>query len=158
MRGKKRERIIRILLHNQVLTKYRIAKLAQCSYPWVDEFLKFLEQKKLVKITKVIDKKKLVDYWQSIHKTPKRVEYMVQQPLKLLKNTKLRYALTTYQADNIVEHFLFPSRTDIYILPEDKEKWHQLLIKKGLYGKGNFRILIDDEHIFYGTLQIGGYT
>ena len=158
MRGKKRERILRILLQGRALTKYRIAKLAQCSYPWVDEFLKFLEQRQWVKRTEVIDKKKLFAYWQSVHKSPSYTEYMVQQPLKLLKKAKLRYALTTYQADNLVEHFLFPSRTDIYIHKEDKEKWHQLLIKQGLYGKGNLRILIDDEHVFDAAVQTSGYT
>lgn len=158
MRGKKRERIIRILLQGELLTKYKIAKLAQCSYPWVDEFLKFLEQQRLVKDTKVIDKKKLVAYWQRVCKRPKYVEYMIQQPLKLLQKTKLKYALTTYQADNLVEHFLFPSRTDIYIRKEDQEKWHKLLINNGLYGKGNFRILIEDEHVFYAAGQLNGYT
>lgn len=158
MKGKKRERIIRILLQNKVFTKYRIAKLAQCSYPWVDEFLKFLEQQKLVKDTRVMHKEKLFAYWQSIHKSPKYVEYMIQQPLKLLKSVKLKYALTTYQADNLVEHFLFPSRTDIYIHQKDREKWHKLLISHGLYGKGNFRILLEDEHVFYEATQVNGYT
>ena len=56
MRGIKRERIIRILLIEKQITKYRLAKLAKCSFPWVHEFLKLLEKKKLVKITKVINK------------------------------------------------------------------------------------------------------
>ena len=158
MRGKKRERIIRVILQSNGLTKYKLAKLAQCSYPWVDEFLKYLELEKLAIGTIIVNKKKLFGYWQSIHKKPKYAEYLVQEPLKLLKSVKLGYALTTYQGDNLVEHFLFPSRTDIYIREEDKKKWHNLLIKKGLYGKGNFRILIDDEHVFYGSKKISGYA
>jgi len=45
--------------------------------------------------------------------------YMVKEPLELLKKTKLDYALTTYQAETIVQRYLFPSRIDIYIREED---------------------------------------
>lgn len=158
MRGKKRERIIRILLNEHNLTKYKIAKLSGCSYPWVDEFIKILEKKKLVKNTKVINSNKLLDYWTSIHKKPKYKEYMVQKPLELLKKTNLDYALTTYQGDNLIQHFLFPSRTDVYIKESDLDKWHNLLIQKGaLYGKGNFRIILEDENVFYNLQNAQGF-
>ncbi|MEK6906959.1 MAG: hypothetical protein AABW45_00350 [Nanoarchaeota archaeon] len=158
MRGIKRERIIRILLIEKQITKYRLAKLAKCSFPWVHEFLKLLEKKKLVKNTKVINKEKLINYWLSIHKKPRYREYMIQKPLELLKNIRLEYALTTYQADNLIQHFLFPSRTDIYIKKNDLNKWHTLLVKNGLYGKGNFRIIIYDEHVFYKSEKVNNYN
>ncbi len=159
MRGEKRERILRILLaEKRPLSKYRLAKLAGCSFPWVHEFLQLLEQKKLASGIKVANKKKLFDYWLSIHHQPKYREYMVQRPLEFLKSTRLDYALTTYQGDNLIQHFLFPSRTDVYIRKNDLQKWHMVLLKKGLYGKGNFRILLEDEQVFYKRRKINGFT
>ena len=79
---------------------------------------------------------------------------MVKDPLGLLKKTKMNYALTTYQAENIVHHYLFPSRTDLYINEEDLEGWHELMTKNGLYGKGNVRILIADKHAMFGKKKI----
>lgn len=157
MRGKKRERIIRTLLSElQPLTQYRLAKLTNCSFPWVHEFLQLLQKKKLVKSTTVINLKGLLDFWLHIRQKPKYKEYMIQKPLQFLKEVKLPYALTTYQGDNLLEQFLFPSRTDIYIHEADLPPWQEALLQKGaLYGKGNFRILIDDEHVFYksGTVD-----
>jgi DNA-binding Lrp family transcriptional regulator len=158
MRGVKRERIIRVLLIEKNISKYRLSKLTNCSFPWVHEFIKILEGKKLIKNTKVINKEKLIKYWLSIHKNPKYKEYMIQKPLEFLKGIKLDYALTTYQADNLFEHFLFPSRTDIYIKEHDLNKWHSSIVKKGLYGKGNFRIIIADEHVFYKIQDINGFN
>ncbi len=159
MRGKKRERIIRTLLSElQPLTQYRLAKLSNCSFPWVHEFLKLLEKHKLVKGTTVINPKGLLNFWLHIRQRPKYKEYMIQKPLKFLKSIKLTYALTTYQGDNLLEHFLFPSRTDIYVYEADLPKWQAALLQKGaLYGKGNFRILIDDEHVFYKTGTVDNF-
>ena len=38
--------------------------------------------------------------------------------MELLEETDLDYALTTYQAETLVQGFLFPSTTDFYIQPE----------------------------------------
>ena len=152
----KRERIIRVLLNENNLTKYRVSKLAETSFSWTHEFLKQLEKKNLIKGTKVINKSKLIKYWETIHKKPEYKQYFIQKPLKLLKETKLKYALTTHQAENLTQKYLFPSRTDFYIKKEDINKWHKLLTKNGLYGKGNVRILITDEHIFYKSKTIKG--
>ena len=83
---------------------------------------------------------------------------MVKGPLELLKKTKLGYALTTYQAENIVQHYLFPSRVDLYIKESDLDSWHSLMTKNGLYGKGNVRIIIADEHVMYGKRIINGLS
>jgi DNA-binding Lrp family transcriptional regulator len=151
MRGDKQERILRVLLNDkETLSKNEISKRANCTRPWVILFLKNLEKIALIKNTKILNKKKLLNYWKSIHKKPKKFRsYMVKEPLKLLKETNLDYALTTYQAENIVQHHLFPSRTDIYIKEKDLEKWHKLMTKNGLYGKGNVKIIIADEHAMY---------
>lgn len=156
MRGQKRERILRVLLAvSESLSKNELSKRANCTRQWIILFLRELEQKHLIKDTKVIDKKKLLKYWLKIHKKPKKYkEYMVKEPLKLLKKTEFNYALTTYQAENIVQKYLFPSRTDIYIQEEDLKEWHTLMTENGLYGKGNVRLIVTDDHVMFGKRKI----
>ena len=84
-------------------------------------------------------------------------EYNIQDPLELLKTTPLKYALTTYYAESLTQHYLFPSRVDIYVQEQDLEAWHTLLTKNGLVGKGNTRILLDDEHVFYANQKKTDY-
>lgn len=157
-RGLIRERVLRILLNNPSgsLTKYRIAKLSEGAYPWIHELLKQLEKEGAIKGTMVKDFKKLVTLWQKWQVKPSRKEYMLRKPLEVLKNTKLQYALTTYQAENMVQNYLFPSRVDFYIDPKDREKWHRVLSKEGLVGKGNTRILIGDKQVFYNSFEKNG--
>ena len=159
MRGIKRERILRVILSEEKnLSKNELSKRACCTRQWVILFLKELEKKKLIKGTKVIDFRGLIKYWLAIHKRPKKYrEYMIKEPLQLLKKAKLDYTLTSYQAENFVQHHLFPSRVDIYINEEDLQKWHSLLLKEGLYGKGNFRIIITEEHFKYGRRKLNGF-
>jgi len=156
MRGQKRERILRVLLaETEQLSKNELSKRADCTRQWVILFLRELEKEKLVKDAEVIDKKKLLKYWIKIHKKPKKYrEYMVKEPLKLLRKTKLNYSMTTYQAENLVQKYIFPSRTDICILEEDLKEWHALMTKNGLYGKGNVRLIITDNHVMYGKRKI----
>ena len=160
MRGLKRERIIRVLLAEfKSLSKNELSKRANCTRQWIILFLRELEKNKLVKETKVVNPAGLIKFWLTIHKKPKKYrEYMIKEPLKLLKKIKLDYALTTYQAENIVQHHLFPSRIDIYIKEEDFQTWHSLLMKEGLYGKGNVRTIVTEEHIFYGKRKLNGLS
>jgi len=156
MRGQKQEKIIRVLLNEKkLLSKNELSKKAECSRQWVILFLRQLEKKNLVRETKVIDPKKLMNYWIGLPKAKTRFkEYMIKDPQKILKNTKLEYTLTTYQAENLMQHYLFPSRIDIYVKDEDQQKWHQLLTKNGLYGKGNVRLIVSDMHISYNKRRI----
>lgn len=158
MRGLKQERILRVLLTEPAsLSKSELSRKAQCTRQWVILFLRELEKKKLVKATKVVNPVKLINYWLTIHKQPRKYrEYMIKEPLRLLKKIKLGYALTTYQAENIMQHHLFPSRIDIYIKEENLQSWHSLLLREGLYGKGNVRIIVAEEHTTYGTRKING--
>jgi len=157
-RGRIRERVIRILLNEPTgtLTMYRISKEAKCSFPWVHEFLRKLETKGLINKTKVKDYTGLVKYWLEVKTKADKKEYMHRDPLSLLKRTRLQYALTTYQAENIVQNYLFPSRIDLYIREKDAEQWHKLITKEGLVGKGNMRLLIADDHVFYGSFERRG--
>ena len=158
MRGKIRERMLRILANNSSgsISKYRIAKLADCSYPWVREFFLKLTKMDIVKGTEVLDYPGLLNYWQSHRIKCKHREYMLKDPLKTLKNTSLPYALTTYHAENLVQNYLFPSRVDIYIKENDWGQWHDILSKNGLVGKGNVRLLLSDEHVFYNSFEKDG--
>ena len=157
MRGDKQERILRVLLDSKpVLSKNEISKKTGCTRQWIILFLKELGKKGLVEATKVKQPRKLFEYWLRIHKKPKKYrEYMVKSPLDLLKAAKMDYAATTYIAENIVQHHLFPSRIDIYIKQQDLELWHNLMTKNGLYGKGNVRIIISDEHVMYNKRKLG---
>ena len=155
MKGKIRERILRILLTHPDGSLYQllISKEAQCSQPWAHSFLHKLEKKQLIKETKVIDIQGLFSYWLEINQYPKYREYNIQNPLDLLKKTKLKYALTTYYGENLTQNYLFPSRVEIYIQEKDAGAWHELLTASGLVGKGNFRLFLDDEHIFYHNIK-----
>lgn len=158
MRGCKRERIVRVLLtESKPLSKNELAKRAHCTRQWVILFLREIERKKLVQGTKVRNPARLIKYWLTIHKKPQPYrEYMIKEPQRLLKKVKLPYVLTTYQAENLIQSHLFPSRIDLYIKQEDKQKWHALLMREGLYGKGNVRIMVADDHIDYGKRKING--
>jgi predicted transcriptional regulator len=157
-RGKIRERVIRILLNEPkgTLTMYRISKEVKCSFSWVHEFLRKLETKGLVNKTKVKDYTGLVKYWLDVKTKADKKEYMHRDPINLLKKARLLYALTTYQAETLVQHYLFPSRIDLYVRGEDAAQWHELITKEGLVGKGNLRLLITDDHVFFGSFQRAG--
>jgi len=165
-RGIVKERILRVLLNNpdEGLTKYRIAKLSNGTFSWVHEFLGFLEKHNMIKVKTeqgkssqkilVSNFSKLLFFWQQCMVKPRKREYMVRDPIEILKNTKLKYALTTFQAENLIQNYLFVSRVDLYIRPKDEKKWHNLLAMEGLVGKGNTRLLIKDEHVFYNAFRI----
>jgi predicted transcriptional regulator len=159
-RGILRERVIRVLLTEpqDSLTKYQLAKKAECSFPWTHELLGKLETLGLVKRTKVTDHAGLLKYWLQVKTKPEKREYMHKDPINLIKKAELPHALTTYQAENIVQKYLFPSRTDLYIRTENVEKWHKLITAEGLVGKGNLRLLIADHHVFYGSFKRQGLT
>ncbi len=160
MRGDKREKILRVLANSkEAMSKNELSKKAECTRQWVILFLKELKKKKLILGTSPVDRKKLLEYWVNLAKKPKKFRsYMVKEPLELLKKSKLDYALTTYQAENIVQHYLFPSRIDIYIKEEDLDSWHSLMSKNGLYGNGNLRVIVANSHVMYKKRIINGLS
>lgn len=152
-RGYVKERIIRTLLNNPsgTLTKYRAAKEAGASYSWTHEFLASLERGGFVEGTTVTDYRGLIVYWRSIRSRPRKRDYMVQEPMPLLIDTNMEFAVTSYQGETLVQGYLFPSRVDVYVRGEDQWRWHKLLSDNGLVGRGNVRTLVDDEHVFYNS-------
>lgn len=162
-RGQVKERILRVLLNqandqSEKLTKYKIVKLAKANISWVIELLKKLEKQGLVDGTRVKDYHGLITMWKNIRIRPDVREYMVRDILDLLRKTDMKYALTTYAAENLVQKYLFTSRIDFYIQPNDLHKWHNMLSEKGLVGKGNVRLLLTDEHVFYNSSVRDGLT
>jgi hypothetical protein len=159
-RGEKRERVIRVLLNEPSgkLSKYRVSKLAQCSFSWVHEFSKELEQKGFIEKTTVRDYSGLVKFWLKIKTRPRAFGFMHRDPNALIKNTLLPYALTTYSAENLVQHFLFPSRVDLYIKKDDMQRWQKMIMTDGLMGQGNLRLIVADEHVFYKYNEIQGFN
>jgi DNA-binding Lrp family transcriptional regulator len=159
-RGVKKERILRVLLNQSdgELTKYRIAKEVDASEPWVLEYTGELEQRGLIEDTAVLEPRKLHEEWQEIRVQPNQVSVSLQQPMDLLQDTDLDYALTTYQAENLVQGFLFPSTTDFYIRPEQAEEWTDIIENRGLLGGGNTRVRVTDDHVFYKTARRDSHT
>ena len=153
-------RVARILLNEPAgkLTKYRIAKLADSGYSWIHELLQRLEKQGIIHKTRVRDFRSLFLWWQKWQPAFQYREYMVQKPLELLQETDLEYALTTYRAENKIQNYLFPSRTDIYVHHSDRLQWHKLFVANGLVGKGNVRVIYGDEHVFYKSFQVDGLT
>ena len=116
------------------------------------------ETKREIEETHVIDVIGLFNYWIEISHPLQFREYNVQEPLEILEKTDLKYALTTYQAETLTQNYLFPSRIDFYIKEKDVQTWHKYLTKNGLVGKGNVKIIIDDEHVFYKNRKRQKYT
>lgn len=149
-RNIKNLRIIRVLLSEPKgdLTKYRIAKKAGCSLPWVIEFLRNLESKGIVRNTKVLDIDSLVDHYLKVMPKIKYFDFYTPEPFKLLEDIDLSYALTTYAAENFITRQLFITRYDIYIIESQFENWKKKILKNGLIGKGNLRLIFSyDEDI-----------
>jgi len=160
MKGDKRERIIRILLDTPdgSLTAYRVHIKAECSEQWTGSYLKKLENMNLTKKTKVTNIYGLFEHWLRIRAPLEFAEYHLQKdPLTIIKNSNLSYALTTYQADNLIHRYLFPTRTDIYVLNDELNLWHKTLLSHGLIGKGNTRIIIADPHLIKNSIKQKGY-
>lgn len=159
-RGVKKERILRVLLNHPdgALTKYRIAKVVDASGPWVLEYTGKLEQDGVIEDTTVLEPRQLYEEWQDVRISPNQLSVSLQQPMDLLQNTDLDYALTTYQAENLIQGFLFPSTTDFYIQPEQAAEWTQIIEDKGLLGGGNTRIRVMDDHLFYKTKHRDSHT
>ncbi|MBW2976648.1 hypothetical protein KY347_04340 [Candidatus Woesearchaeota archaeon] len=151
----KTRRIILELLHNPdgSLTKYRISKETKTNISWVIHFLKRLKQKKLVKKTKVINFDKLIDYYLTLDSRKKFFEFHIPQPLEYLKKAKRDYTLTTYSAENLISHHLFPSRIDVYVREENIKMWKKELFKKGLLGKGNLRLIVAHDNYLFKFVQ-----
>jgi hypothetical protein len=159
-RGIKTERILRVLLNEPDgdYTRYRIAKEAEVSESWCRTLLDRYEDEGYIDGTEVKDARALFDEWLEARVEPKRVDVAFQNPLETIRDSGSKYALTTSYAENIVQGLLFQTTAGLYIHPEEAEEWTELIRDEGLFGGGNTRLWIADEHVFYGTREIDGWT
>jgi len=158
-RGEVKEKIIRVLLNYPTgqLSKYRVMQFSEGSQTWVYDYLKQLEDDGYIQNTRVIDIRGLFEVWKK-NSTSKLIKnYLVKNPMKLLESAQREYALTTFRAENAVQNYLFPSRTDIYCHKVDKQHWHENLRRSGLVGKGNMRLIYDSDHVFFNAEYINNY-
>ena len=153
-----KSRLARVLLNHPEghLTKYRIAQLSENKYPWMHQVLKTLEKQEIIQGTRVLKFQSLLELWMKWEPPYKSMSYLIKNPIKVLRKTKLEYALTTYYAENLIQNYLFPSRIDLHIKSDEKIQWHRLLARNGLVGKGNTRIIISNEHVFYNSFERDG--
>jgi hypothetical protein len=159
-RGFNKERIIRVLLNHtgDDLTKYRLAQLSETSEPWTRQYTERLEEQGLIDGTEVVAPGELYQVWLDQRIEPNRLQVSLQQPMDLLAETDLQYALTTYQAENLHQGFLFASTTDFYIAPAEIDEWLTVVEEKGLLGGGNTRIRVLDDHVFYNRRTVDGFS
>lgn len=158
-RGFNKGRIIRVLLNHtgEQLTKYRLAKLAGASEPWTRQYTERLEEQGLIDGTEVVAASDLYRVWDEQRIDPEELEVSIQQPMELLTDTNLRYGLTTYQAENLHQGFLFASTTDFYVSPAETADWLEVVEETGLLGGGNTRIRVLDDHVFYNQQAVDGF-
>ena len=149
--GVKVERIYRVLLDLpfEKRTNYRIAKDADADYHWTIDKLKELKELGIIEGSKVIRPEDLFTIWADRPNPTLYREYHIQGPMEVVTKANMDFALTTYYAEQLVGNYLFPSKFDLYIYGGDANKWHQYLSMNGYVGKGNVRILLGDEHVFW---------
>lgn len=159
-RGYTKERIIRVLLNHtgEDLTKYRLAQRADASESWTRQYTDTLEDQGLLNGTQVLKPQDLYHEWLNLRIAPNQLEVSLQEPMDLLADTELQYALTTYQAENLHQGFLFTSTTDFYIAPDEIDEWLTVVEEKGLLGGGNTRLRVLDDHVFYKQQTVNGFT
>jgi len=155
-RGFKIERIFRILLSipKSKRSWYQIAKMANVSYGWAYKILSELQNNNIIRGSIIRKPRQLFLIWA---KRPTNIlfrQYHIQKPKELLYNIEFDYVLTTYYAEQLVGNYLFPTFYDIYIHKQDANNWHRQLSKKGYVGKGNLRVFLTDEHVFWNRKEI----
>ena len=151
------ERIYRILLSVPYIERsiYRISKESDTDYHWTHNTLKELEKQGVVEGSTLIEPISLFKIWAERPISTLFREYHIQEPKKFIKEVKLDHAITTYYAENQIGSYLIPRIFDIYIHEKDSKLWHERLIENGYVGKGNVRILLADEHVFWNRILEG---
>lgn len=144
-RNIKNVRIIKRLLERPdgSWTKYALAKQSGASQPFGVKVIRQLEEKGLVKGTRVTDMEGLARYGSGIGPGPLMVvEFYIPEPVEFLKKNTGEYAITTYFAENMVTHHLFPSRCDSYVTGQAFERLRMRVLEEGLVGGGNTRLMV----------------
>jgi len=159
-RGFKKERLHRVLLNHPdgERSRYEIAKEANVSSSWAYEYFDQLAEAGIVEDTTVRDPSTLYQRWRETRVEPNAVQVSLQQPLERIQETGLDYALTTDEAEQVHQGFLFPSTTALYVREADIDKWLDVVEEEGFVGGGNTELRATDEHVFYNVQTVDGVT
>lgn len=159
-RGFKKERLHRVLLNHAAgeMSCYAVANDADVSTSWTYDYLDQLEHDGLVEDTSVLDSAALYDRWVETRIEPNSVRVSLQQPLETVREAGLDYALTTDEAEQVHQGFLFASTTALYVREEDINDWLSVIEQKGFVGGGNTELRATDEHVFYNTQTVDEVT
>ncbi|MEF8826854.1 MAG: hypothetical protein V5A27_11040 [Halapricum sp.] len=159
-RGFKKERLHRVLLNHAdgARSRYEIAQEANVSSSWAYEYLDQLADEGMVEDSTVVDAPTLYDRWRETRVDPNAIRVSLQQPLSRIQDAGLDYALTTDEAEQVHQGFLFPSTTALYVREADIEEWLDLVAEEGFIGGGNTELRATDEHVFYNTQTVDGVT
>jgi predicted ArsR family transcriptional regulator len=159
-RGFKKERLHRVLLNHASgeLSRYAVANEADISTSWAYDYLDQLEDDGLIEDTTVTDPESLYDRWVETRIEPNSARVSLQQPLESIREAGLDYALTTDEAEQIHQGFLFASTTALYVREEDIEDWLNLIEQKGFVGGGNTELRATDAHVFYNRQTVNEIT
>ena len=152
MRNDSKKKLLFFLLcnPNNIRTKYDIAKnVVGCHPSWVIKIFKELEGKRITEGVKVVDYRKLLEFYRKYFKQFKAVYFYVPNPDSLIKaaeEKKLVFAVTTYWGESKVSKFLFPSKLELYIDEMDLIKWTELMPSiSGAVGKGNVTLFLANK-------------
>jgi len=159
-RGFKKERLHRVLLNHPdgELSRYELTQRANVSNGWAYEYFEQLESEGYIHNATVQEPEGLYHHWLETRIKPNAVRVPFQQPLNEIRDANLDYALTTYEAEQVHQGFLFSSSTDLYVREDDIPKWLAIIEENGLTGGGNTEFRATDEHVFYNTHTVGDVT
>lgn len=159
-RGFKKERLHRVLLNHPdgELSRYEITQRADVSNGWAYEYIKQLDSKGFVHEATVQDPEGLYHHWLDTRIEPNTVQVSFQQPLTRIREADLDYALTTDEAEQVHQGFLFSTSTDLYVKGDDIPTWLDIIEETGLIGGGNTEFRATDEHVFYNAQTIDDVT
>jgi hypothetical protein len=159
-RGFKKERLHRVLLNHAAgeLSRYAVANEADVSTSWAYDYLDQLEDDGLIEDTTVIDPPALYDRWLETRIEPNSVRVSLQQPRERIREAGLEYALTTDEAEQVHQGFLFASTTAFYVRETDIDDWLDVIEQNGFVGGGNTELRATDEHVFYNTQTVDEVT
>jgi hypothetical protein len=73
----------------------------------------------------------------------------------LLSQVGEEYAITTTYAENEISHHLFKTRCDAYVTEEALKRLWSKIVKEGLLGRGNMRLMIPaDKNVIKEASQV----
>ncbi|MFI5419418.1 MAG: hypothetical protein ACHQ1H_00475 [Nitrososphaerales archaeon] len=158
-RGVITDRIYRVLLSQPdgTLSGYKISKLADAHPYQVSLFLHQLTDSHYAKGTRVTNYKALLHEWAKLRITTHSQTYVLTNEMEIINSANLPYALTTFRAETLVNHYLFPSKTELYVRTQDVGRWHDYFVQKhALVGGGNVKIKWYDDQVLFNSFEIEG--